>query len=487
MRNKRKAKMKTKINWRRALPVTFIIVFLAGLLWPAASATAAEKTFYLRNSGPTAFDLTLLETPGTATAETNTRAVKTYKDTTINSAAAFVSVGTWVYTGSLPNQAVANLGSASLWVGLANTDSKGLKAVVRVEVLKNSTVISTVESAVLTLARVPSSAVSIDLPAPSSPVYFGADDTLSLRLSAKVSLPGHASGILRLHYNRSNRASNFTINPGIGKIWAWGNHDYGQCDVPTPNSDFIAIAAGGQHSLGLKSDGTVKAWGYNGNGQCDVPTPNSGFIAIAAGFRHNLGLKSDGTVVGWGDNWAGQCNPPTPNSGFIAIAAGYYHNLGLKSDGTVVAWGWHKYGQCDVPTPNSGFIAIAAGYLHNLGLKSDGTVVAWGWNAYGERDVPTPNEGFIAIAAGYLQSLGLKSDGTVVAWGYNVNGQCDVPTPNSGFIAIAAGHLYNLGLKSDGTVVAWGYNVNGQWDVPTPNADFFAISAGDLHSLALKE
>ena len=47
------------------------------------------------------------------------------------------------------------------------------------------------------------------------PVHFDAGDTLSLRLSAKRCTPGPASGKLRLHYNRSDRNSNFgaTINP----------------------------------------------------------------------------------------------------------------------------------------------------------------------------------------------------------------------------------------------------------------------------------
>jgi alpha-tubulin suppressor-like RCC1 family protein len=68
-------------------------------------------------------------------------------------------------------------------------------------------------------------------------------------------------------------------------------NDEGQCHVPSPNSGFIAIAAGYYHSLGLKSDGSIVAWGENDDGQCDVPSPNSGFTAVAGGMDHSLGLK----------------------------------------------------------------------------------------------------------------------------------------------------------------------------------------------------
>ncbi len=153
---------------------------------------------------------------------------------------------------------------------------------------------------------------------------------------------------------------------GQGSIVGWGS----QVVVdPAKLENLIAIAAGGYHSLGLKSDGSIVAWGWNKSGQCNVPEPNSGFVAIAAGGYHSLGLKSDGRIVAWGRNYNGQCNVPAPNSGFVAIAAGEYHSLGLKSDGRIVAWGYNYYGQCNVPEPNSGFVAIAGGSLHSLGLK----------------------------------------------------------------------------------------------------------------------
>jgi len=269
-------------------------------------------------------------------------------------------------------------------------------------------------------------------------------------------------------------------------IVAWGHNYDGQCDIPEPNNNFLEVAGGSDHSLGLKSDGTIAAWGSNTSGQCDVPEPNSGFLAVAGGYSHSLGLKSDGTIVAWGSNDLGQCNVPEPNNNFLAIAGGEYHNLGLKSDGTIVAWGYNRDGQCDVPEPNSDFMAVAGGCSeHSLGLKSDGTIVAWGSNDSGQCDIPEPNGDFLAIAGGEYHSLGLKSDGTIVAWGHNVYDQCDVPAPNNDFLAVAGGEYHSLGLKSDGTIVAWGHNVYDQCDVPAPNNDFLAIAGGEYHSLGI--
>jgi hypothetical protein len=271
-----------------------------------------------------------------------------------------------------------------------------------------------------------------------------------------------------------------------GSIVAWGYNHYGQCNIPSPNTGFIAIATGGWHSLGLKTDGSIVAWGYNDFGQCNIPSPNTGFVAIAAGHENSLGLKADGSIVAWGRNYNGECNIPSPNTGFITIAAGSSHSLGLKADGSIIAWGDNSYGECNIPSPNTGFIAIAAGDFHSLGLKTNGSIVAWGNNYYGQCNIPSPNTGFIAIAAGDFHSLGLKTNGSIVAWGNNYYGQCNIPSPNTGFIAIAAGDSYSLGLKTDGSIVAWGYNSSGQCDVPSPSSGFVAISAGGTHSLGLK-
>jgi alpha-tubulin suppressor-like RCC1 family protein len=301
------------------------------------------------------------------------------------------------------------------------------------------------------------------------------------------------------HAESAVTSDTITLGGDGSPVVAWGSNGSKQCNVPTPNTGFVAISAGVGHSLGLKSDGSIVGWGIDLYGICSaVPAPNRDFVAVAAGERHSLGLKSDGSIVAWGSNSLKQCIVPVPNTGFVAIAAGGYHSLGLKSDGSVVAWGAevinaYNYGQCDVPEPNSGFVAISAGGYHSLGLKADGSVVAWGRNDSGECLVP--QDSFVAIAAGGYHSLGLKSDGSILAWGENTNmsyntlrvyvGQCDVPAPNTGFTAVGGGELYSLGLKSDGSIVTWGLKRYNLAPVPTPNMGFAAIAAGYEHVLTL--
>lgn len=78
-------------------------------------------------------------------------------------------------------------------------------------------------------------------------------------------------------------------------------------------------------------------------------------VAVAAGPQHNLALRSDGTVWAWGSNQSGQLGDgttiarPTPVqvtglADVVAVAAGQYYSLALKSDGTVWAWGQNHDG-----------------------------------------------------------------------------------------------------------------------------------------------
>jgi alpha-tubulin suppressor-like RCC1 family protein len=127
------------------------------------------------------------------------------------------------------------------------------------------------------------------------------------------------------------------------------------------------VAAGTNHTVTLKNDGTVWAWGGNSAGQLGDGTvvskttpvqatgPGgvgtlSGVVAVSAGFHYTAALTSDATVWAWGENRAGELGDGTivsksapvqvkgPGgvgtlSSVVAVAAGDYHMVALRSDG----------------------------------------------------------------------------------------------------------------------------------------------------------
>ncbi len=167
-----------------------------------------------------------------------------------------------------------------------------------------------------------------------------------------------------------------------GTVLAWGDDEFGQLgDNATSASSFtpvtvlgatniVAIAAGRFHSLALKSDSTLLAWGGNFSGEIgdgsstDRFTPvavggsnSNNIVAIAAGLNHSVALRKDGTVLTWGSDEFGQLGDGTAledkstpvviggASNVVAIAAGGFHTLALKADGTMLSWGKDDLGQ----------------------------------------------------------------------------------------------------------------------------------------------
>jgi len=242
----------------------------------------------------------------------------------------------------------------------------------------------------------------------------------------------------------------------------------------------LAISGGADHSLALKTDGTVAAWGENSYQEVPAPLGLSNVVAVAAGGAHSLALKNDGMIVGWGRGYEGQTAPPSDLNDVVAIAAGYYYSLALKGDGVVVGFGDNNYGETNVPVGLSNVVAIAAGSFHALALNNNGKVVGWGYNADGEIDIPTDLSNVVAVSAGWNQSLALKNDGTVVGWG-----QTSIPPGLSNIVAISAGLFHNLALKSDGTVTGWGSDYYGQVSGLENLTNVIAIAAGGYHSLAV--
>ena len=330
-----------------------------------------------------------------------------------------------------------------------------------------------------------------------------------------------------------------------GSLWAMGDNGSGELGDGTTDNDnnntnlpeqivtgnVTAIAAGENHSLVLKSDGSLWAMGYNGDGELGDGTYNntslpelivaSNVTAIAAGGGHSLFIKRDGSLWATGNNADGELGDGTTDHGnfntnvpelivasnVTAIAAGEYHSLFLKRDGSLWAMGYNYSGQLGLgklsqtnrPSQlvSSNVTAIAAGGYFSLFLKSDGSLWAMGDNEDGQLGDGTYNQtnlpeqivtsNVTAIAAGGFFSLFLKRDGSLWAMGDNENGQLGDGTTDNGnyntnfpeqivasnVMAIATGDFFSLFLQTDGSLWAMGNNHNGQLGDGTYNQSIY--------------
>ena len=125
------------------------------------------------------------------------------------------------------------------------------------------------------------------------------------------------------------------------------------------------ISTGWEHTLILKTDGSLYSFGKNNNGQLGDGTYTdrhspiliiaSGVEQIAAGESHSLVLKTDGSLFSFGNNDYGQLGDGTTNnknsptqilaSGVAKITAGKSHSLIIKTDGSLHTFGSNYHGQ----------------------------------------------------------------------------------------------------------------------------------------------
>ena len=258
-----------------------------------------------------------------------------------------------------------------------------------------------------------------------------------------------------------------------GTLWTMGDNSYGQTGAaaiinisyqPTPlqiASNVVLAAGGGEHSLFIKSDGTLWAMGHNNLGQLGDGTTTdrhlpvqiaSGVMSVAAGAVHTLFLKTDGTLWAMGGNSAGQLGDGTTTerhapvqvaTGVNSMATGAADSMFVKTNGTLWGAGYNFTGQLgdgsnlqrNTPVQlatSVAFVASGPGQYHMLYVRTDGTLWATGDNSYGELgDGTTTNRytaeqvasGVASIAAGGSFTLYVRTDGSLWAVGSNLFGQ----------------------------------------------------------------
>ncbi len=181
-----------------------------------------------------------------------------------------------------------------------------------------------------------------------------------------------------------------------GGVWCWGDNSVGQLGNPTPSSsstpvvaqsvDAVSmgnpptqIAAGGDTTCALLSDGSVWCWGSNSRGQLgtgsangganpptQVPLPVASQVAVSPGGSFACALLANGGVDCWGSGYLGDFNLDTnsapvaafqlTNATSIALGSGHACAIVAKSgtpNSVLYCWGDNsesEIGEGDVNT-----------------------------------------------------------------------------------------------------------------------------------------
>jgi hypothetical protein len=175
-----------------------------------------------------------------------------------------------------------------------------------------------------------------------------------------------------------------------GTLWSWGglngvNSNGSYFPVQVGTDTWTDISSTYLHALGLKTNGSIWAWGNNDSGclgrgnASNVPSnytatqigTATNWKAIAAGANHSMAVKTNGTLWSWGENDFGQYGNGTVISSFVPDQIGTLTNwrsitLGLSfSTGFKVAndrlWVWGRDNQDALGNGTSGDSLIPIG------------------------------------------------------------------------------------------------------------------------------
>ncbi|MEG6612118.1 stalk domain-containing protein [Pseudoclostridium thermosuccinogenes] len=357
-----------------------------------------------------------------------------------------------------------------------------------------------------------------------------------------------------------------------GTLWAWGSVGYGQLGTDmrfdyrpfmgfawqiVPDKvmdDVISVSAGDGFTMAIKNDHTLWAWGSNtlydlGNdGESNVNNMDKygreysyqtipikimdDVEAVSAGYNHTMAIKTDGTLWAWGHNDYGQfgnneignfsdeghriqTTPVKIMDDVASVSTAYRVTMIIKTDGTLWACGNNQYGQ--IGNGGSGIqttpvkimdnvVSVSTSGYHTMAIKNDGSLWAWGKNEYHElgngkggtiskkheyyEDIYVQEpiyerkpvkimDNVAAVSAGYGFTMAIKTDGTLWAWGLNDRGQLgnggkgDIKNDNTvvqtkpvkimdNVASVSASQHHVLAVTMDGTLRSWGLNDSGQ-------------------------
>ena len=194
--------------------------------------------------------------------------------------------------------------------------------------------------------------------------------------------------------------------------------------VPTAPEDPVVAAAtgwavvsgGGDHTCGIRTDGSLWCWGSN----------VFGMLGVGDGSNEHAYRTRVGTATDW-----------------VPVTTRGFHACGIRAGGTLWCWGRNDQGQlgvgdhADRHSPvQVGAVAwalVAAGNDHTCGVRFS-QMLCWGDNAYGQlglgdtTDRLSPQQvgttiDWRTVQVGGYHVCGLGLDDRLWCWGYNVDGE----------------------------------------------------------------
>ncbi len=291
------------------------------------------------------------------------------------------------------------------------------------------------------------------------------------------------------------------------------------------------IAVGENHTIALRSDGTVWSWGNNSYGQSGngskssyttipvqvlkrenataSPSALTNVIKIATGGNHSLALTSDGHVYAWGTGVKGALGNGSQTEFNVhkyavrvyGTTRSYY--LGDSAEGTVTE---SIYGSriIDIAAAGTGSDSKEGTKQYSYAIDADGNIFGWGYNYKGvvspqdtynakmtlPRNITTRNTILKSARKLIPDKLGdtmhvLKADGQIITWGDNSNGIYGIgenisTSPSRASLpekAIAAfGGTNNImAILMDGGVAMWGDLRQGQLGYGSDSPEYLTV------------
>jgi alpha-tubulin suppressor-like RCC1 family protein len=160
-----------------------------------------------------------------------------------------------------------------------------------------------------------------------------------------------------------------------GTLWLWGQNTNGQLgtnNITSYSSPVQTVASGNNwkqvsvregQTAAIKTDGSLWTWGYNLYGQLGTNNITSysspvqtiaggtNWRQVSCGYQHTVAIKTDGSLWGWGNNTTGNLgdNTVVANSSPIQtiaggtnwkyVSGGQATTAAIKTDGTLWTWG----------------------------------------------------------------------------------------------------------------------------------------------------